>query len=149
MGMGHVYQCKTCGYSGELFLDYGMLYEEYCEEVKQNALDGKMGQSWQKYVAEHPDGAFDCEKAVYACSCGGFRNVPHLDYYLPKEGCKFSSAACGKGERRNAGAVKHYLHRCPKCRKKMRPIGEEEYSLLKCPECGGELDYLMEAIMWD
>jgi len=148
MGYAHTYKCRDCRRSGEIYLSVGMMYPNQCEEAKNAAINGKMGKAWQKFVTAHPDGVFDCENVVFACTCGRWRNGPKMDYYVQIPGAE-TFAPYYTGDVNYRGKVRRSQHKCPACRKDMRVLAEEELVSLTCPVCKGELEFQFGAIMWD
>lgn len=147
MGHAHVYTCRQCGGQGKIHLSIGMAYPYVCEETKQAAIAAKLGTALQKYVAEHPNGAFDCENVVFACSCGGWKTAPRLDYYVPEDGQELPPYFTGDANFK--GTVRRAQHRCPKCRKKLQELPEKKITSLRCPLCSGNLKFDPIIIRWD
>lgn len=148
MGYGHSYKCTQCGNHGTIFLDVGMRYPQVCEKVKASAMNGKRGAVWQRFLSEHPYGVFDCSEVIFACECGGWRASPKLDYYVAEDDSQ-EFPPYFTGSENYPGVVKRSQHRCPKCRKNMKPIDESKITSLKCQKCGGTLEFELHSIMWD
>jgi len=151
MGSGHSFKCKSCGEKGEVFLGVGMLYPDYCKQAKNAAIRGEFGKKLQRAVLQYPNGLMDCDAIIYACGCGGWKSAPRMDYFIVRN-CpdafdpehNYSSAEELGGE-----LVYQSRHLCPKCRKKMQPFSGKDITSLSCPKSGGELEFMLGAIMWD
>lgn len=139
MGYGYESRCRNCGKRYEFRLGAGMRYPIICGETKEAALSGETGEDWQRYVAEHPSGVFNCENAVFACGCGGWSVSQMNDYYVPDDGSEFEPFFTDAED--FTGTIRRSEHLCPKCGKEMRRIDDEEIFSLKCGRCGGELEF--------
>lgn len=146
MGYGFSFRCKECGKTGEVFLDVGSLYPLVCSDTKERALRGELGQRAMKAVQKNPTGVFDCTRVVYKCECGFWRDDEKLLYCIPN-GHDDDHSAYDEWNEENSKIVWKRRHPCSKYRKEMKRYNGD-VEALKCPDCGGELEF-GRFIDWD
>ena len=64
MGQGYSLGCKRCGYKISANLGVGFAFPRVYEAVMKEAQGGKLGETVQSFLKEHPDGALDCDQVL-------------------------------------------------------------------------------------
>ena len=162
MGDLRDYRCPECGYAFGAALGVGMMFPLVYMETVSKTKSGELGSEAQKFFAEHPDGAVNCESVLMKCvKCGKYDCREALTMYLPKEDyihakpegmwqlrCRSKRADYVSSEKLEVCYTKYaeYPHKCEECGSDMRILAENEP--LTCPNCGHELEE-SEAGCWD
>ena len=170
MGAEYGFRCPNCDYYFSASLGIGgYIFPRFYSEVIEGMKKGKYGKTAQRFLEDHPNGAVDCVSAVCICeNCGALASVINMDMYIPKPGYTQPQHEIDAGNdpseetsyvtksdlEENYNLYRHYLHRCPKCRRKMKVLGEKEFRQkmeekeLVCPNCKSELE-IAGLGMWD
>ena len=155
MGEFREYCCPECReYSFGARFGVGMMFPHVHMETVSDMKSGKMGSEAQKFFAEHPDGAVNCEEVVMECEkCGKYDSRQALTMYVPKENyahakpegiwsvaMPFGGADYVNSEELEECYTKYaeYPHKCEDCGGDMRIVADDE--ALICPNCGHELE---------
>lgn len=140
MGRGIELECRKCRYSFGVNFGVGFLFPQAYQETMEAAKKGKLGKNVQAFLAEHPDGALDCDQVLLQCtSCGKLDRGVDLSMYVPKDklvvnegrwsvSCSFEEASyVAPWElKEHYQLVQPYDHVCRKCGNKMQVIKEDD-----------------------
>ena len=152
MGQAYGARCPACGEYELLWLGCGMQHSSVQMGLKNQAIRGKLGHALQRIVAEHPNGQFDGEYAVYKCVCGGWTVERKLDYYIPNQEGQMLGHSFGAWPVWVATCIWRKKRKCPRCGKMMHAIPEHEVweRKLACVKCGAPMEVDTRAtICWD
>ena len=174
MGRGIQLECRNCHYSFRISFGVGFLFPQAYQETMEAAKNGKFGKKVQTFLAEHPDGALDCDLVLFQCpSCDNLDRGLDLSMYVPRdkpvvhEG-RWSSAypfeevsyVTPRDLEEHYKLVEPYDHVCGKCGSRMRVIKEadlfpngqnskkDEKTGVNCPKCREPM-FVGGQIMWD
>ena len=149
MGWGHSYKCQNCDKSGDIYCDYGMAYPQDCEEVYEDAKNGRYGDAWRACIEKHPNGAFDCALEIYKCTaCGFWKNDSRKNYFVGRNAFRIRKKYVTNVDRSVYWCIKRYRHICPRCNKVMHRA-DLKTELLHCLTCGNVLKIDFDQFLWD
>lgn len=147
MGAAHLYTCACKKRPRRIMVGNGFSTPKLCWEAREAALNGDWGEQWKKTVEAHPQGAFDCEKAVYRCPhCEHWEVDRKKNYFDPTNGTTFSGGYVWG--RYNRKLIKAFRHLCPKCAHLMHIANLKKETLI-CKDCRTALNLELYAIPWD
>lgn len=170
MGVEFCFRCPNCGYYFSASLGIGgYIFPRFYSKVIEEMKKGKYGKTAQRFLENYPNGAVDCKHVVCICeNCGALESRINMDMYIPKPGYTQPQHEKGTGAfpfeeasyvtnsdlEINYNLYRHYLHRCPKCRRKMKVLSEKEFNQKKennefeCPNCKSKLE-IAGLALWD
>ena len=170
MGAKFGFRCPNCDYYFSASIGIGgYVFPKFYAKVIGDIKKGKHGKTARRFLEEHPNGAVDCTSAVGICeNCGTLASVIRMDMYIPKPGYtqplhdkeagafpyEETSYVTGSDLEEHYNLYRRRLHRCPKCRRKMTILREEEFSQkmnnneLECPNCRMKLE-IAGLALWD
>ena len=169
MGQAYDLKCNRCGYETTIDLGVGFLYAQLYIETIDRIRKGQLGETLQRFLQEHPDGAIDCEWIALKCeNCGTLKDELSLDMYIPKPGCTqpqhrirstvfpFEDASYVNESdlQKNYDLYEHYPHRCPGCGNRMQTLDLKEFERqlnkhrLHCPNCKAKIKKA-SILLWD
>jgi len=134
--MGDAYDvvCERCGKRINLSWGMGFVCGWGDPELIARIKDGKYGKKAKEAYESHDGALCHLEQHPFICGCGylkTYRNLVIMSNDLSDPDFYFVSE-----------------HRCPRCRKKMRPLRDEEG--IRCPDCKGRMmEDPASMILWD
>lgn len=150
MGAGKIYNCKKCGYEFTEMNGIGYLFPMEYQECIEKGRNGEYGDEIKNFLAEHPDGALNCEKISLVCEdCNELMTDYDFTMYLPKKNIRITKDSYFMPDELKAGFAKYkdYNHKCEKCGGSMCRLNSRK--TLKCPDCGELLETSPNLLMWD
>lgn len=151
MGTGHSYKCKCREKDKHINVGSGMMYPRVCGRVHQNMLDGEYGDTWKRFLEEHPGGAFDCEREVYKCSACDYWELDYRNnYYMTSDGTpvRHNYVTWFDVYYYKYKCVRRFRHICPECGKPMH-IANLKKEVLLCKDCKAPMEFTLDTIDWD
>lgn len=150
MGAGYKVECNKCGYAKTFFLGSGMMFPSVYESVIADIQNGKYGEEWRDYVASTPGTVVSAEKELYQCAhCNNLVQDYNLSLYVSKDGSApehgYWAPWC---DHEGYRFIKSFVHRCPRCKARMRKTEIGRFLSIPCPECGSDL-LIEDSILWD
>ena len=123
MGQSYTYICRTCGKDKDLTIGaYGC--KGWDKKTQTEILEGKYGKKAKDALSNNPKSLYHFQSDICICECGYVGSYDSL-IIRGKEPVDFP-------------IFFQTMHRCPWCRKMLRPI---EYFPLTIPcRCGSEMD---------
>ena len=123
MGCAYDVVCENCGKRIELVWGMSYVYGWGNPRLIGWVKDGKYGKKAKDAYESHEHALCHLENHPFVCGCGyvkTYDNLIVMSYDLSDPELYFVSE-----------------HRCPRCRKKMRPLEEDDE--IRCPKCGGRM----------
>lgn len=152
MGKGLLIKCKHCGYEREFYLGAGMMYPTTYKDLVKDIKKGKYGKELKEYFHTHKGAVVDAETVLYRCpECNKLEESYNLSLYVHKDDKEPENGYwCSWCDKEDYVFVKAYVHKCPKCGKRMKMTKENELNDLKCPKCGKPIGPSEDHfILWD
>ena len=123
MGFAYEVVCGRCGKRIELAWGLSYVYGWGNPELIGRIKDGKYGKKAKEVYESHEHALSGLDTHPFICGCGYLKTYQNLvitsnDLYEPE--LYFVSE-----------------HRCPRCRKKMKPLENEKR--IRCPDCRGRM----------
>lgn len=166
MGVGINIGCK-CD-KKECMLGVGMMFPSVYTDTIMNARNGKFGKTTQEIMQQNKYAVMDVGYVLFYCDkCGYIKSDDPLDIYIAKDIESFKKREYGIKTVEEWGEVPYWsapseededyndfikvythIHRCPKCRHKMKIVTEEYLKNTPCPKCG-EKHEILETMLWD
>ena len=145
MGQGYGYKC-ICGYEGEILFGAGFRYPSQSAETLKDMAAGKYGKK-RAALTKSGNVVVDARYDYYRCQCGYGNSYMNLDLY--SSDCDDIFRPYGEAEKKYKLIMK-FNHRCPKCRRIMKRIGEEGFDTkgVLCPKCGNKQLFFYNTL-WD
>jgi len=147
MGSGKVFKCTSCGKEFMSMTGIGMGFSNEYQEIVSKIKNGEYGEDFKKLMNSKKGVVVDLERNLYICKkCGNWTENYCFDFYVPKK-----KEDIEKVSQENFCVMPHELkdgyelilkieHSCDKCGSDMRKIEPDEECVLKCPDCGKELE---------
>jgi len=151
MGAGYNVKCSKCKYHTQFFLGSGMLFPTVYKRIHEAIKKGKYGEEWKSFLESNPGAVFDGEKELYRCpKCNNLIEDYNLSLYVREDGQPPEHGYwCNWGYRdKEYRFVKSYIHRCPKCSRRMAKLNLDSSASVPCPKCGANL-IIDTGILWD
>ena len=123
--MGYAYDivCEDCGKRVHLCWGMSYVYGWGNPQLIGWIRDGKYGKKAKEAYESHEHALCHLENHPFVCGCGyvkTYENLIVMSNDLSNPEFYFASE-----------------HRCPRCRKMMRPLGDEDE--VRCPKCRGRM----------
>ncbi len=153
MGIGIEFTCNKCGHDYCAISGIGFGFPNEYQETVEEIKNGKYGKDWKRLFESTPGAAINAEKEFYVCpDCGAFDTEPNLAVYAPKDPTSPKDEEINEYHtpyelQTDYHLVKSYIHKCPKCGKRMHKYRVTDY--LRCPECNeGQMEPSGQ-LLWD
>lgn len=151
LGYGMVLECKKCKFKNSFFLGVGMLFPSDYEKIVEDIYRGVYGEEYKRFFEENAGAAVKAEQSMYQCpACNHLIQDYDMSLYVKEKGEPPKNNYCAYwcDDDHEYKFVRNYIHKCPKCTKRMHKVTDFENNAVPCPKCGDKM-VIENGLHWD